>query len=102
MGYEIFFGILEFHSAPVPGIITDQSLRSIKIDYSNRNLVPILIDQYPFGTTPHVDVMLKVYIQISKLVILKFLSNDFSRKAGKIELIVINTLGPFRYILLGH
>ena len=27
MGYEIFFGILEFHSAPVPGIKTDRSLR---------------------------------------------------------------------------
>ena len=26
MGYEIFFGILEFHSAPVPGIKTDRSL----------------------------------------------------------------------------
>ena len=26
MGYEIFFGILEFHSASVPGIITDGSL----------------------------------------------------------------------------
>ena len=28
MGYEIFFGILEFHSAPVPGIKTDRSLKS--------------------------------------------------------------------------
>ena len=27
MGYEIFFGILEFHSAPVPGIKTDRSLK---------------------------------------------------------------------------
>ena len=26
MGYEIFLGILEFHSAPVPGIKTDRSL----------------------------------------------------------------------------
>ena len=28
MGYEIFLGILEFHSAPVRGIKTDWSLRS--------------------------------------------------------------------------
>ena len=26
-----FFGILEFHSAPVPGIKTDQSLKTLKI-----------------------------------------------------------------------
>ena len=30
MGYEIFFGILEFHSAPVPGIKTDRSLRQYR------------------------------------------------------------------------
>ena len=28
MGYEIFFGILRFHSAPVPGIKTDRSLNN--------------------------------------------------------------------------
>ena len=27
MGYEILFGILEFHSAPVAGIKTDRSLK---------------------------------------------------------------------------
>ena len=27
MGYEFFFGLLEFHSAPVPGIKTGRSLR---------------------------------------------------------------------------
>ena len=30
MGYEIFFGILEFHSAQVPGIKTDRSLNDYK------------------------------------------------------------------------
>ena len=52
MGYEIFFGILEFHSAPVPGIITDQSLIQTKSGEVSFELLSEINDNITNDNTP--------------------------------------------------
>ena len=56
MGYEIFFGILEFHSAPVPGIKTDRSLIW-------RSRFPFLLIHKPTHTFTTYDDISQTYLK---------------------------------------
>ena len=46
MGYENFFGILEFDSAPVPGIKTDRSLNTAQNILSKDSLWQLYVEEY--------------------------------------------------------
>ena len=72
MGYEIFFGILEFHSALVPGIRSDRSLR-------RRNVISHVINIFSESKTRQkhlklgwcLDISLQRYVDIVAAVDLK-------------------------------